>query len=133
MLYVNVPGALPFLERSVGLVCPADRDYADYIVEYLADPSGTLQRQQALLAKVESLASASSASTPSVVQVFDQGTIRQAHSKAKYGTAGDAHPWSQSLHGRDRGRVLVMCFPRWCPVAVQTEALVCSWPRTVVR
>ena len=30
---------LSFLERHAGVVCPKDRDFADFIVEYLTDPS----------------------------------------------------------------------------------------------
>jgi hypothetical protein len=34
-----------YLERALGVVCPADRDFADYSLEYLTDPEGTIQRQ----------------------------------------------------------------------------------------
>lgn len=35
-----------YLERVLGVVCPVDRDFADYCLEYLTDPGGTIQRQQ---------------------------------------------------------------------------------------
>lgn len=37
--------ALPFLERASGLKCPSDRDFADFIVDYLADPSVRIVRR----------------------------------------------------------------------------------------
>ena len=75
---MSCAGVLPFLESAVGLVCPADRDYADYIVEYLTDPQGTLRRQLDLLKRVEALAGQLHDS------VFDESERTRARSTDRY-------------------------------------------------
>ena len=75
---MSYAGVLPFLESTVGLVCPADRDYADYIVEYLTDPQGTLRRQLDLLKRVEALAGQLHDA------VFDESERTRARSTNRY-------------------------------------------------
>ena len=71
------------MEREAGLVCPADRDYADYIVEYLTDPAGTLARQRQLLKRVAELASGGDNSTPA--SLFESASLQQARAATGYG------------------------------------------------